>query len=237
MKHVVNIQGTHLMPRRVVLVLLALIGLILPLSAGAPDDKEVALFNGNDFTGWKKYSTDKNANLDEAFTVDAAGKHIVIKGKPAGYIVTEQEYGNYELTLQWRWGDATARAGSRNSGVLLHVSGPDKIWPKSAEAQLQEGQAGDFWLIEGFKLSADKARQDPRSARHFFRVGKGEAIEKPIGEWNTYVITCKGDTIRLSINGREVNSGEASEFQKGKIAIQSEGAEIHVRNIKLKMLD
>jgi hypothetical protein len=223
---------------RAVLVLLAAACLYLPLTAHEPraDDKEVTLFNGTDLSGWKKFSTDKNANLDETFKVDPEGKHIVISGKPMGYIITEKEYGNYELTLQWRWGGKPER-GNPNSGVLLHVSGPDKVWPKSAEAQLASGQAGDFWLIDGYKLAVDKSRQDPRQARHFFRIGKGEQIEKPIGEWNTYVITCKGDTIRLNINGWDVNVGEGSELLKGKIAIQSEGTEIHVRGIKLKQLD
>jgi hypothetical protein len=223
------------MPRHDVLVLPILLCLLLPLSAREPADKEINLFNGTDFTGWKKFSTDKNANLEETFKVDAAGKHIVISGKPMGYLITEKEYGNYELTLEWRWGKT--ERGNPNSGVLLHVSGPDKIWPKSAEAQLASGQAGDFWLIDGYKLAVDKARQDPRQARHFYRIGKEEKIEKPIGEWNTYVITCMGDTIRLKVNGKEVNAGEGSELLQGKIAIQSEGTEIHVRNIKLKLLD
>ncbi len=224
---------------RIVLVLLSAVLVCLSLTAGEPrpvDDKEIALFNGKDLTGWRRYSNDKNANLDDLFRVDTEGKYIVIKGKPLGYLVTEQEHGNYELSLQWRWGDKAARAGSRNSGVLLHVSGPDKLWPKSAEAQLQEGQAGDIWLID-FKLAVDPNRQDPRNKRHFFRIGKNEAIEKPTGEWNSYVITCQSDKIRLAINGKEVNVAEGSERIKGKIAIQSEGAEIHLRNIKLKPLD
>jgi len=224
------------------LAMLALACASLSLAtAGVPsrlsDDQEIILFNGKDLTGWKRYTNDKDANLDDMFHVDQAGKYIVIRGKPYGYLATEREHGNYELTLQWRWGDKAAKAGSRNSGVLLHVSGPDKVWPKSAEAQLQEGQAGDFWLIDGFKLAVDPRRQDPRNARHFFRIDKSELVEKPVGEWNTYVITCQSDKIRLRINGKEVNVGEGSERIKGRIAIQSEGSEIHVRELKLKLLD
>jgi hypothetical protein len=224
------------MSRRAVLVLLAFSCLVQPLAAREPDDREVALFNGKDLSGWRKVCPDQSANLDETFTVDTAGKHIVVSGKPRSYLLTEKEYGNYELTLEWRWAGKPER-GVPNSGILLHASGPDKNWPKSVEAQLASGHAGDIFLIDGFKLAVDKSRQDPRVTRRFARIGKDEQIEKPFGEWNTYVITCKGDTIRLSVNGKEVNVGEGSELLKGKIGLQCEGTPVHFRNIKLKLLD
>ena len=93
--------------------------------------------------------------------------------------------------------------------------------------------AGDFWLVDGFKLTVDKSRQDPRQARHFFRLKEAGAVEKPAGEWNKYRITCKGDTIKLEINGKLVNEGSGAEATKGKIILQSEGAPIEFRNIKL----
>jgi hypothetical protein len=58
-------------------------------------------------------------------------------------------------------------------------------------------------------------------------------VEKPLGEWNRYEITCKGDTIELKVNGVKVNEGSRAERTKGKIALQSEGAPISFRNIKL----
>src|SRR5438876_3153565 len=61
-------------------------------------------------------------------------------------------------------------------------------------------------------------------------------VEKPIGEWNQYEITCQGDTIKLVINGKLVNEGTNAELTKGKILLQSEGAEIHFRNVELKPL-
>src|SRR5262249_51022528 len=132
---------------------------------------------------------------------------IHCKGRPFGYLLTEKEYGDYVLTVEWRW---PARPG--NSGVFVHVSGPDKIWPKGVEAQLQSGQAGDFWLVGDFKLTIDKERQDKRTARHYFRIGGHQKkVEKPIGEWNKYEITCKGDTIKLVVNGEVVNEGTGAE--------------------------
>src|SRR5262249_59026470 len=100
-------------------------------------------------------------------------------------------------------------------------SGADKIWPKAIEAQLMADHAGDFWLVDGFKLMVDPKRQDPKQARHFLRTK--DNVEKLVGEWNQYEITCKGDNVKLVINGQEVNEGTNSEATRGKILLQSEG--------------
>lgn len=193
--------------------------------------KAIPLFNGKDFTGWKKFVDPKSkADPDKVFTIQDGV--IVVDGSVNGYLITEQEYGDYLLTLEWRWGEKVHR--SRNSGVFVHVSGPDQIWPKGVEAQLMSGRAGDFWLVGGFKLKVDPKRRDPKIDRHYFRFK--EDVEKPVGEWNRYEITCDGPTIRLVINGQLVNEGTEAEASKGKILLQSEGAEIHFRNIYLTPL-
>jgi hypothetical protein len=204
--------------------------LVAPAQADDKKGESIKLFNGKNFEGWKFFVDPraKDAKPDEAWSVQ--NETIVCKGKPAGYIITEREYENYLLELEWKWGEKPG-----NSGVLLHASGPDKIWPKSAEAQLMSGNAGDIWLI-GFKMDVDKGRQDPKVDRHYFRIDRERKVEKPIGEWNKYEITCKGDTIRLVINGTFVNEGKNAELSKGKIVLQSEGAEIHFRNIRLTPL-
>lgn len=200
------------------------------------------LFNGKDLQHWKLFLGD--AKADPAKTWSVKDGMIICTGKPAGYIVTDEEFGNYVLKLQWRW--APGSKGG-NSGVLLHVQSPDKVWPKSVEAQLQHGQAGDFWLIDT-KLDIDEKRRDPKTPRHFIRMGEswvmaqGEKnaradrleFEKPIGEWNQYEIHVNGNNFKLLVNGKLVNEGKNGELSKGKIALQSEGAEIHFRNIELK---
>jgi hypothetical protein len=217
-----------------------LIGALVLAAPGAADDKDKApatikLFNGKNFEGWKKFS-DPNvkADPDEVWTVKDG--IIVCKGVPNGYIITEKEYGDYVLKVQWRW----AKEGDnnkRNSGVFVHVSGKDKIWPKGVEAQLYRDQAGDFWLVDGFKLKVDEKRQNPKAKINYYRIDKDKKdIEKPIGEWNQYVITCDGDKIKLEVNGHLENEGSEAERTKGKILIQSEGAEIHFRNIELRPL-
>jgi hypothetical protein len=194
-------------------------------------DGSVKLFNGKDLTGWKTYLDPRgNKKPEEIWTIKDGV--IICEGSVNGYLLTEKEYENYVLRLEWRWGEKMTRG--RNSGVFVHVTGPDKIWPKSIEAQLMANRAGDFWLVDGFKLNIDPARKDPNQARHFFRTK--DNVEKPLGEWNTYEITCDGDKVKLVINGQPVNEGSGSELTKGKILLQSEGAEIHFRNIELKPL-
>ncbi|MFN4261585.1 MAG: DUF1080 domain-containing protein [Gemmataceae bacterium] len=201
--------------------------------AAEKEGKPISLFNGKDLTGWKKFVDPKSkADPDQIFTVKDGV--IVVDGSVNGYLITDKEYGDYVLRLQWRWGDKVTRG--RNSGVFVHVVGEDKIWPKGVEAQLMSGNAGDFWLVGDFQLTVDPKQQDPKIARHYFRFKDKKDVEKPLGEWNQYEIICKGGTIKLIINGQVVNEGSKAELSKGKILLQSEGAEIHFRNIELTPL-
>lgn len=219
--------------RRVPLLLLALALPLLLHSSGPAEEKEgaIKLFNGKDLTGWSVFLDPrvKDADPKKVFTVKDQMIHC--EGSPNGYLLTEKDHGDYVLRVEWKWGEKMV-GKNRNSGVFIHVSGPDKIWPKGVEAQLAAGRAGDFWLVGGFTLKVDKARQDPKVERHYFRTVM-EAVEKPVGEWNNYEITCKGKTIKLAINGMPVNEGTDAESSKGKILLQSEGAEIYFRNITL----
>jgi len=208
--------------------------LLLALSAASTQAQDgfTPLFNGKDLSGWKIFLDPKaKAEPEKIWTVKDGV--IICEGSVNGYIVTEKEYENYVLRVQWRWGEKPGRG--RNSGVFVHVVGPDKIWPKAVEAQLMSGRAGDFWLVDNFKLKVDSARQDPKVNRHFFRMKDG--VEKPLGEWNQYEITCKGDTIKLVINGQMVNEGTNAELSRGKILLQSEGAEIEFRDVMIKPLN
>jgi hypothetical protein len=218
--------------------LLALTGALLLLlpSGAAPagqekplkKGKEIRLFNGKDFTGWTYFLSDKNAKMEDTWTIDPKEKIIICKGHPAGYIRTTKDYTNYILKLEWRFNPITKQAG--NSGVLLRIVGEDKIWPKSVEAQLQSENAGDFWLIDGAKLDTPEERVDKGTPRHRLRT---KTNEKPIGEWNQYEIICDRDKITLKVNGETLNEGTGAEVVPGKIGLQSEGAEIHFRNIRL----
>jgi len=212
-------------------ILIALASFRSPALAQKADGEWVKLFNGKNLTGWEVFlDPKKNVAAEDIFQVKDGVIHC--EGSVNGYIITKKEFENYVLKVQWRWGDKITR--SRNSGVFVHVTGENKIWPKSVEAQLMADHAGDFWLVGDFKLKVDPKRQDPKIARHYYRFKDG--VEKPIGEWNQYEITCAKDTVKLVINGQAVNEGTDAEVSKGRILLQSEGAEIEFRDIEIKSL-
>ena len=103
------------------------------------------------------------------------------------------------LTLEWRWpGD---RGG--NNGVLVHASTPGAlgVWPKSIEVQLAHQNAGDFWVI-GTELDVENEADRVKGRRH---LNLTDESEKPLGQWNKYEITCKGDEMIVKVNGELVN--------------------------------
>lgn len=201
----------------------------------ASDKDFQPLFDGKSLDGWTFIvKPDKDGKkADPKNTWSVADGTVRCTGKPNGGMVTKGEYGDYVLRVKWRF--PPGKGG--NSGVLLHVQ-DEKYWPTSVEAQLQSGRAGDFWLIypPDVTLDVDKARQDPKQPRHYFRLETKESVEKPLGEWNQYEITCKGGDITLVVNGVKVNEGKNGNLKRGRIAIQSEGAEVYFKDIVIKSL-
>ncbi len=215
--------------------LITVVGLIaaaaLLAAAGAEDPvvpkKKTPLWNGEDFTGWKLFVPDPNVDVNTVWSVKEGVIHCT--GSPAGYMRTLTDYADYKLHLEWRW---PGRPG--NSGVLLHASGPDKVWPKSIEAQLQARSAGDFWVIGGTDFKEHTTGHEGGDRR----VPKKErSSEKRPGEWNEYDIVCNGDTIRVFVNGVLQNEATECTVTSGTIGLQSEGSPIEFRNIYIAPLD
>src|SRR5207248_177951 len=117
----------------------------VPAGAGGGKSEWVQLFNGKDLSGWTVFLDPKVKQIDQKVVFTVKDGMIVCTGNPFGYLLTEKEYDNYVLKVQWKWTEGGGPAkGKRNSGVFVHVTGPNKIWPKAVEAQLMEGHAGDF---------------------------------------------------------------------------------------------
>jgi hypothetical protein len=116
----------------------------------APKDK-VELFNGKDLTGL--YTWLKDAKRDDpakVFTVHDGMIHV--SGASLGYVATEREYRDYHLIVEYKWGQKTYGSKTvRNSGILLHGTGPDGseggAWMASIECQLAQGCVGDLIVI------------------------------------------------------------------------------------------
>ncbi len=194
-----------------------------PAEAALGKRARIDLFNGRDLAGWTCHLNDTIAKLEDTWHV--ADGLLVCKGTPAGYLMTAEEHTNYHLVVEWRWNPETKRAG--NSGVLMRKVGPDKVWPKSIEAQLMSGRAGDFYSIGEFPMETDPTRRNGRHTAHL------RANEHPAGEWNRYDITVDGEEIELRVNGVLLNRATGCEVVPGAIGLQSEGTEIQFRTVRI----
>jgi hypothetical protein len=191
-------------------------------------EKYVPLFNGKDLSGWTYHLDKPDVKMEDVWS--AKDGVLRCKGQPVGYLLTKKnDFENYVLELEWRWPE---KAG--NNGVLVHVTKPGAlgVWPKSLEVQLGSGDAGDFWVI-GTTMSLDKPEGRIEDRRH---KNLSDGDEKPLGKWNKMEITCRGDEVLVKVNGKLVNHAKKVSQTKGAIALQSEGAPIEFRNIKLTPL-
>jgi len=188
----------------------------------APLPGEVTLFNGKDLSNWDAF-LNGGASMESVFSVKDG--MMICKGSPAGYIYTKELFTNYVLKLEWRFDPVTKKAG--NSGVLLRMTGEHKVWPRSVEAQLQSGSAGDFWNIDKVPMKVAPERTRGRNTK------KTHGAEYPIGEWNEYEILVNAGDVHLRVNGQLLNKAWDVAVVAGRICLQSEGAPIHFRNIRL----
>ena len=209
------------------LVAVVAVGLLLGSVAVGQEAAEqaIALFNGRDLGGLYPVIGGQEKGQDPNGVFRVEDGMIRIAGKPNGYLVTEKEYENYRARIEYKW--LEAEGVNRNSGLLVHVQAPDRVWPKSIECQLMHGNEGDYWLIGNTSLTVDG---ETHTGGHVPNKAKGT---KPVGEWNVVEVICQGDTVTNIVNGVEVNRGTAASLTKGKILVQSEGAPMLVRKWEL----
>jgi uncharacterized protein (TIGR03000 family) len=175
----------------------------------ADADGFVNLFNGKDLSGWSVVPE----NAKGAFSVTDGV--IVVSGKPNGYFHTDKSYKNYVLRYDWKF------IKDGNSGLLVHITGDHKVWPKSVEVQGYQKDHGNIFAIGGAKGSFKKDAEAQKKAI------------KPVGEWNLYEIISKDGELTVKLNGTQVATGKG-DLVEGPLGWQSEGAEIHFKNIKIK---
>lgn len=190
-------------------------------------NSRLPLYNGKDMSGWTHH-LENGGKMEDTWSIAPEG-HIVCKGRPIGYIRTEKDYKNYLLEVEWRFNPVTKEEG--NSGVLCRMVGPDQVWPRSIEAQLMSKNAGDFWNIGDFPMKADSTRTNGRNTR------KLAMAENPVGEWNTYEIELCGGFCELKVNGQVLNDAYDCWETAGKICLQSEGAEIQFKTIRITTIE
>jgi hypothetical protein len=240
--------------------------LVLLLALGGDAAERIALFNGKDLSGWTAFLDGKGnvAEPDGAFEVKDG--LLVVSGRTRGTLATVREFENYDLSLEYRWGKAThppRQDKARSGGLLFHASGLDKIWPTAFEFQIMEGATGDLVLSEGTSILFDRAyksrlsagRETPLSADGSRIIGgtvhwplrsqdwkditgfRGASdAEKPLGEWNTLALQCEDGWFAFWVNDKIVCTGRGAEPRKGRILLQSDGAEMFFRKVELKTI-
>lgn len=222
-----------------------------PRTAIPAHKSAVVLFGGADLSRFDTFIRGRGLNSDpeQVFKVESGVIHV--SGKEMGYIVTKEPFHRYYLRAEFKWGEGTygERAGkARDSGILYNIQGEQKVWPRSLEFQIMEGETGDFWLTDGAALTTVDGRRITAPPDHAINIGhvnkgpeqnvvgfrnsSGE-LEQPHGTWNTVELVVDDKVVRQYVNGKLANTGTDPFPSEGKILFQSEGAEIYFRNIKV----
>jgi hypothetical protein len=184
---------------------------------------EVELIRFADFPkGWVHVSAEKGASLSDTWRVVKGenGGDDVLKciGKPFGYLLTEIEYENFEFSLEWNY----PKDPNCNSGILVHTGKEKKIWPRSIQVQLHRPAAGS--IFPGGGANTDRP----------FEV---KNLDLPVGKWHACKIASRRGRVSVTINGRKLGGVSGCVPQRGGIALQSEGSEIHFRRIRVRVFD
>ncbi len=191
-------------------------------------------FNGKDLSGFYSFvNNEKNDPEQQVFQVTNEG-WLRISGDPRGYLSTDKTLSNYRLRAEFKWGSDDLAS---DSGIFFHAVPEDRLWSKSLEVQMRAGATGDLCLIG--KGSTMKAHGKQWSKGCIPRPGKGDPqaeIEVKRGHWNQVDVTCRGDTVRLTINGKLVLEGTAAAPNSGRIYFQSFKGELFYRKIEFHSL-
>ena len=232
-------------------------------SSPASGDGWVSLFNGKNFDGWYTYlpSTGRNNDPKKVFKMENGMIHILDipesdEKQEFGYLSSEREFSNCRIRVEFKWGAkrfVPNNENKRDSGLLYFFTGPDKIWPRALEFQIQETDVGDLWILEGTRITTKVETEyfpmyvlsGPLKTQSRGRIIKFGDFEDRNG-WNKLELVLDGDKITQIVNGRAVmrawdvkqqslqDPAQYLPVSSGRIMLQAEGAEIWFRNVQMK---
>lgn len=210
-------------------------GVVALVTASGAEQKRggaEALLGGGGLQGWAHVLADPAVRREQVWTLRDGV--LVCTGAPIGVLYTEKHYTNFRLELEYRWAPG-GQPG--NSGIMSRLQPGTGALPRTVEVQLQHGNAGDVIGLQGFPI-ADGGQprwfqRDSKVAGRISGVKKAQAAEKPPGEWNRVEIEARGDRYTVKLNGQVVNEVSGVEVRAGPIGLQSEGGEIHFRQVRL----
>ena len=195
------------------------------------------LFNGKDLTGWVNVNTEPD-------TWSVRDGLLVCSGRPIGVMRTDRQYENFILHIEWRhmepggnsvvfaWSAGTVPEGRRlPQGLEVQMLELDwvKLHPqKDGTLPPIAYVHGELFGAGGLAVTPDNPRGTRSKSLENRCLGKGE--------WNVYDVVCVDGVVKLSVNGKFVNGVSQSAVKKGYLCLESEGAEIHFRNIRIMEL-
>ncbi len=207
-----------------------------------PKTGAIKLLDGNESHGLYTWLKDTSySDPRKVFRIENGTLHI--SGEGLGYIGTKDEYRDYRLVLEFRWGKhvwGSRKHRTRDSGLFLHAGGRDgRLMPVALTAEVTRG---NVW-----KKGAERRTFSTTSCIQWFGHdpdwkdvtgfrGKDD-VESPLGEWTRMEVVCRGGHIVVRVNGAVVNEATDAQPSAGKILIQCELTELHVRRWELWPLD
>ena len=209
---------------------IALVSLLI--GSAAPPAVFEDLFNGRDLTGWVNVNTDPDTWYVE-------NGELICSGHPHGVMRSAKQYENFILHVEWMhtepggnsgvfvWSKAVPRESRLPDGVEVQMLELD--WPK---LHIRDGKVPPIAYVHGELFGVGGVTTVPDNPRG----ERSKSIENrclPRGEWNTYDVVAVDGTIKLSVNGKFVNGISKSSQRKGYLCLESEGAKIHFRNIRI----
>ena len=212
--------------------------IICIISCQTPGSQSQSLFNGEDLTGWHVDVPAMDNDPDAVNPFIVRDGMLVSLGTPQGHLITDSVYSNYRLEVEYRFPGEPG-----NCGILVHASTPRALYnmfPKSLEVQMMHENAGDFWcIVEDIVVPNMEERRGPKEEWGVVE-GKARRIrnltddsENPLGEWNSMIIECVNDEIKVWLNGDVVNYGYNCTATQGQIAVQAEGSEVEFRKLEI----
>ena len=196
---------------------------------GGSGDGFVDLFNGTDLSGWEQVNC-----ADDTFTVRDG--MIVCNGQPTGVLRTARMYRNFIAEFEYLHTTTGGNAGFFVWSDPLPAKGVP--FTRSIEVQVIDGWETENWTSHGdvFAIHGSTMRPDRPHPAGWMRCLPSERRAKGTGEWNHFRITAVDGTLKLDVNGKEVSGGFDIRPRMGYLCLESEGAEVYFRNLKIREL-
>jgi mono/diheme cytochrome c family protein len=196
-----------------------------------PEKGFTSLFNGRDLTGWGFLlginctpRPDGCGQTEPGTTFKVEKGTVVSSGTPIGYMYLPKKYLNFTLRLEYRFDPYPGMESDDqyfgNSGYLIFMQ-EHRVFPEMIE-------------VQGMNLEILDIRASKKSTVYTVDTEARKRAVRPVGQWNTVEIVSRDGQVWNYLNGILVSQVSHHEYQAGYIGLQSEGAKIYWRNIRLK---